>query len=85
MSLLRELTGTHFLALLPLKAPLQREFYAEVCRAERRSVRALRDKIGSMLYERTAVSRKPAELARLELAALRDEDRRSTDLVRREP
>ena len=44
VSLIRELTWTHFLALLPLKAALQREFYAEMCRAERWSVRALRDR-----------------------------------------
>jgi predicted nuclease of restriction endonuclease-like (RecB) superfamily len=85
VSLIRELSWTHFLALLPLKEPLQREFYAEMCRAQRWSVRTLREKIGGMLYERTALSRKPAELARMELAALRDEDRMSTDLVLRDP
>lgn len=85
VSLLRESSWSHFLSLLPLKASLQREFYAEMCRAERWSVRALRDKIGGMLYERTALSRKPAELARIEPAALRDEDRLSTDTVLRDP
>lgn len=71
--------------MLPLREPLQREFYAEMCRVQRWSVRTLREKIGGMLYERTALSRKPAELARLELAALRDEDRVSTDLVLCDP
>src|SRR5574337_281556 len=85
VSLIRELSWTHFLALLPLKEPLQREFYAEMCRAQRWSVRTLREKIGAMLYERTALSRRPAELARMELAALRDENRVSTDLVLRDP
>lgn len=85
VSLIRELSWTHFLALLPLKEPLQREFYAEMCRAQRWSVRTLREKIGGMLYERTALSRKPAELAQMELAALREEDRVSTDLVLRDP
>lgn len=85
VSLIRELSWTHFLALLPLKEPLQREYYAEMRRAQRWSVRTLREKIGGMLYECTALSRKPAELARLELAALRDEDRVSTDLVLRDP
>ncbi len=85
VSLIRELSWSHFLVLLPLKEPLQREFYAELCRAQRWSVRALRDKIGGMLYERTALSRKPADLARQELAALRNEDRLSTDLVLRDP
>ena len=85
VSLIRQLSWTHFLALLPLKDPLQREFYAEMCRVQGWSVRALRKKIGGLLYERTALSRKPANLARLELAALREEDRFSTDLVLRDP
>ncbi len=85
VTLIRELSWSHFLALLPLKEPLQREFYAELCRAERWSVRTLRSKIAGLLYERTALSRKPAALARIELAALRDEDRMSTDLVLRDP
>ena len=38
-----------------------------------------------MLYERTAISRKPRHLARMELAALRDEGRTSPDLVFRDP
>jgi predicted nuclease of restriction endonuclease-like (RecB) superfamily len=85
VSLIRQLSWTHFIALIPLKGPLQREFYAEMCRVERWSVRTLRQKIGSMLYERTALSRKPEELARLELQSLRDEDRMSPDLVFRDP
>jgi hypothetical protein len=35
VSLIRELSWTHLLGLLPLKKPLQREFYAEMCRARR--------------------------------------------------
>lgn len=85
VSLIRQLSWTHFLALLPLKDPLQREFYAEMCRVQRWSVRTLREKISGMLYERTALSRKPAKLAQKELAALRNEDRVSTDLVLRDP
>ena len=74
-TLWRQLSWSHFRELLPLKEPLQREFYAEMCRVERWSVRTLRDKIGSMLYERTAISRKPEEVARAELAQLREDDR----------
>jgi predicted nuclease of restriction endonuclease-like (RecB) superfamily len=58
-----------------LKDALQREFYAEMCRVQGWSVRALRAKIDGMLYERTVLSRKPAKLVRMELAALRAEDR----------
>ena len=39
-TLLQELTWSHFTVLLPLKDPLAREFYAEMCRVERWSVRA---------------------------------------------
>lgn len=39
------------------------------------SVRTLRDKINGMLYERTALSRKPEELAKQEIADLRDDDK----------
>ena len=38
-----------------------------------------------MLYERTAIFRKPEELARQELEALQDEDRMTPDLVSRDP
>lgn len=85
VSLVRHLSWTHFIALIPLKQPLQRDFYAEMCRVERWSVRILRQKISSMLYERTALSRKPDELAKLELQTLRDEDRMTPDLVLRDP
>jgi len=80
-----ELSWSHFKELIYLNKPLQREYYAEMCRIERWSVRTLRDKIGSMLYERTALSRKPDELIQQELATLRDEDRMSPDLIFRDP
>lgn len=85
VTLSRQLGWSHFVAILPLKDGLQRDFYAEMCRVERWSVRTLRRKIASMLYERTALSRKPAELAKLELRALREEDRMTPDLVFRDP
>ena len=84
-TLSRQLSWSHFRELLPLDKPLQRDFYAEMCRIERWNVRTLQKKIGSMLYERTALSRKPDELIRLELDALRDEDRLTPDLVFRDP
>jgi hypothetical protein len=70
-TLWRQLSWSHFRELLPLKQPLQREFYAEMCRIEGWSVRTLAQRIDSMRYERTALSRKPQKLVRQELAALR--------------
>ena len=85
VSLIRQLSWTHFIALIPLKDSLQRDFYAEMCRVERWSVRTLRDKIDGMLYERTAISKKPAKLIKKELAELRDKDKLTPDLVFRDP
>ena len=84
VSLIQELTWTHFIALLPLKDPLAREFYAEMCRVERWSVRTLRQKIGGMLFERTALSKNSPEVVRQELATLRD-GRMTPDMVFRDP
>jgi predicted nuclease of restriction endonuclease-like (RecB) superfamily len=84
-SLSRQLSWSHFIEILPLKDDLQRDFYAEMCRVERWSVRTLHAKIGGMLFERTALSKKPAELAKQELAALREEDKLTPDLVFHDP
>jgi predicted nuclease of restriction endonuclease-like (RecB) superfamily len=84
-ALSRELSWSHFVEILPLKNQIRRDFYAEMCRIERWSVRTLRAKVGGMLFERTALSRKPAKLAEQELAGLREEDRLSPDLVFRDP
>ena len=84
-ALARELGWSHLVEIIPLGDDLKRDFYAEMCRIERWSVRTLRDKIGGMLFERTALSRKPEELARIELARLREGDQLSPDLVFRDP
>ena len=80
-SLSGQLSWTHFRNIIYIEDPLAREFYTEMCRLERWSVRILQAKIQGMLFERTALSKKPEELARKELAALRDEDRMTPDLV----
>jgi hypothetical protein len=35
VSLSRQLSWSHFVTLLPLKNPLQREYYAQICSIER--------------------------------------------------
>ncbi|MDO8871651.1 MAG: PDDEXK nuclease domain-containing protein [Methanoregula sp.] len=83
-TLSRQLSWSHFLDLIYIDEPLKRDFYTEICRLERWSVRTLRAKLDGMLYERTALSKKSEELAKKELAALRDEDRMTPDLVFRD-
>jgi hypothetical protein len=84
-TLSQQLSWSHFRELLPLEQPLQREFYAEMCRMEGWSVRTLRGRIDSMLYERTALSRKPDELARKELAILKRSGEVGPALVLKDP
>ena len=57
-----QLSWTHFRELLSIDDPLKREFYAEMCRVERWSTRTLRQKIDRLLFERTAVAKRPRKL-----------------------
>jgi predicted nuclease of restriction endonuclease-like (RecB) superfamily len=84
-ALRRQLAWTHFKSLIPINDPLKRDFYAEMCRVEGWNTRTLDKKIQSMLYERTALSRKPEKLAEMELKELREEDKLTPDLVFRDP
>jgi predicted nuclease of restriction endonuclease-like (RecB) superfamily len=80
-----QLGWSHFIEMLPFDDPLKREFYAEMCRLERWSVRTLRARIDGMLFERTAIARKPEQQVKQDLARLREEDRLTPDLVFRDP
>jgi predicted nuclease of restriction endonuclease-like (RecB) superfamily len=84
-ALRRQLGWAHFKSLIPMKDPLKRDFYAEMCRIEGWSTRTLQQKIDGMLYERTALSKKPDQLIREELDALRAEDTLTPDLVFQDP
>ncbi len=85
VTLSQQLSFSHFLAILPVKNDLARDFYAEMCRIERWSVRTLRERINSMLFERTAISRKPEETIKRELETLRDSQKLTPDLIFRNP
>jgi predicted nuclease of restriction endonuclease-like (RecB) superfamily len=80
-----QLGWSHFKEIIYLENDLQRDFYAELCRVERWSVRTLRDKIGGMLFERTAIAKKPDESIRKELNAIRETDKLAPDLIFRDP
>lgn len=84
-ALRRQLTWTHFKSLTYLDDPLKRDFYTEMCRIEGWNTRTLEKKIGGMLFERTALSRKPKKLIEEEIKALREGDRLTPDLVFRDP
>jgi predicted nuclease of restriction endonuclease-like (RecB) superfamily len=84
-TLCRQLTWSHLRLLVYMEDPLKREFYIEMCKLEHWSVRQLQERINSMLYERTAISRKPEETIAKELQNLKQENQLSPDLVFRDP
>lgn len=81
----RQLGWTHLRTIMYLKDDLQRQFYMEMCVLERWSTRKLQERIDSMLYERTAISKKPGQLIKKEIKELREEDKLTPDLVFRDP
>jgi len=84
-TLSQQLGWSHFIEILPLKNALARDYYAEMCRIERWSVRTLRERIGSQLFERTALSKKPETLIDNEIKALRETNQLTADLIFRDP
>ena len=80
-----KLSWSHFVEVLPLKDPLQREFYITLAASERWGRDRLRKEIDGMLFERTAISGKPDEFIKKELSTLRDDNVMSPDLVFKSP
>ncbi len=84
-ALRRELSWTSIRTLSYIENPLERDFYAEMCKLNHWSSRTLNDRIKSMLFERTAISKKPEETIENDLAQLRETGEVSEDLVFRDP
>ena len=84
-ALSRQLSWTHLRSLIYIDDPLKREFYVEMCKAESWSTRVLQERLDSMLFERTALSRKPDELLVTELAALRTTGQLTPNLILKDP
>jgi predicted nuclease of restriction endonuclease-like (RecB) superfamily len=63
-----KLSWSHFVELIRLEDALKREFYVTMCMNERWSVRTLRERMNSMLFERTAIAKQPEAVVRQELA-----------------
>lgn len=85
LSLSSHLKWTHFVALLNIDNKLKREFYAEMCRIERWSTRGLVKKIDGMLFERTAIAKRPEEVIKEEIIKLRETDVLQPDLIIQDP
>ncbi len=72
-------------ALMYIDEPLKRAFYIEMCKMNHWNTRTLQNRINSMLYERTAISKKPEDLIVQELTSLQEENKLAPDLVFRDP
>lgn len=84
-TLCAQLSWSHIRQIIPMDTEVKRMFYIEICKLERWSVRDLQEKIDSMLYERTAISKKPEETIKSSLEKLKNQDTIHPDLVFRDP
>lgn len=84
-SAMRQLSWTHFLLLIPISEDIKRDFYIEICKIESWSVRTLREKINSLLFERTVISKRPEDFIEKELKNWSDNNILNPDLVFKDP
>ena len=60
-TLSQTLSWSHFIELVAIENPAKRQFYQQMCILENWSVRTLRQKEDTMLFERTAIAAKPED------------------------
>ena len=80
-----KLSWSHFYSFIYIENSIKREFYIQMAIHERWSVRTLQERIDSMLFERTAISKKPEETILNELKLLETDKQISVDLAFRDP
>lgn len=84
-TLSQKLSWSHFIEIVKMDTDVKRKFYATMCINEHWSVRTLRERIGSALFERTAISKKPEQTIINDLQLLTNENKMTTDLFFRDP
>ena len=84
-TLCAELNWSHIRQLLHIKDPIKRNFYIEICKIEKWSSRQLKERINSLLYERTAISKKPEKTIINDLDKLNKKGKYTADLAFRDP
>lgn len=80
-----KLSWSHIRQIIYIENSTKREFYIQMCIHERWSVRTLNERINSMLFERTAISRKPEQTILNDLELLKNEKKMSPELTFRDP
>lgn len=76
-----QLTWTHLRSLSSIEDKLKRSFYMEMTRIEGWSTRSLDENIDKMLYERTALSKRPEKLIQKELQKIKETNSLTPDVV----
>ena len=84
-TLCAKLSWSHLRLLAALDDAIQRDFYTGLCQLENWSVRQLQERMQSMLFERTAISRQPEETIAHELQVLRQEQVVNPALLLKDP
>lgn len=84
-TLSRQLSWSHFVEVIPLADDVRREFYLTMAMHEGWGIRALREKIDGMLYERSLISGKPEGIIRSALSEMRTGGTISPDVVFKSP
>jgi predicted nuclease of restriction endonuclease-like (RecB) superfamily len=84
-TLSQQLTWSHFIELIPIENELKRNFYVAMCSNENWNVRTLRNRRKSMLFERTAISKKPEKTIRNDIDTLQKQKTMSPDLFYKDP
>lgn len=80
-----QLSWSHFILVVAIDEELKRNFYAEMCRVQRWSVRTLKKQIDGMLYERTSLSKEPTNVIQQQLSNLQESDEMTPALTFKEP
>jgi len=69
-TLSQQLSWSHWVELMKITDNSKREFYSQLCSQSEWSVRTLRERINSLMFERTAISNQPEQVILQELKLL---------------
>ena len=84
-TLCRQLNWSKIRTLMYIEDSVKRNFYTEMAQLESWSVRQLQERIASMLFERTAISKQPDKTILADLKKLKTEGEVSPDMAFRDP
>lgn len=81
----QKLSWSHWVEIAKINTEIKRKFYVTMCVNENWSVRTLRERVDSALFERTSISKKPEQTIINDLQLLTAENKMTTDLFFRDP